>query len=185
MKKSSRNLEGKLNNRGFSLVELIVVIAVMIALVGAVIVSSSILDSSYARDAETGIKDYIVLARSKCMSVVAKEWFMTITKDGDMYVARLCKTVADGEEDVTTVVDEKELGNKVVITFGSGGAMSTIDAATDLKIYFKSSTGSVSKVLLGGVNSDISDGIGHIGVKCGTYEFTMKVFYNTGKCERE
>lgn len=185
MEKSNRNLEGKLNNRGFSLIELIVVIGVMVALVGAVIVSSSILDSSYAKDAESGIKDYITMARSKSMSVAAKEWFMAITKDGDMYVARLCKTVEDGEDDVTTVVDEQELGNKVIITFGVGGAMSTIDAATDLKIYFNSSTGKVNKVLVGGVNSDISEGIGHIGVTCGTYEITMKVFYNTGKCERE
>lgn len=179
-----KSSEKKLNNKGFSLIELIVVIAIMVALVGAVFASSSILDGSYVRDAESGIKDYITMARSKSMSVAAKEWYMTITKDGDMYVARLCKTTEDGEDVVTTIVDEQELGKKVDITFGKGASMTHIDSTVDLKIYFKRSTGSVDKVVVGGIEQD-KTGIGYIGVTCGTYEITMKVFYNTGKCERE
>ena len=80
--------EKKLNNKGFSLMELIVVLAIMIVMVGAATVTVSMLDSSYVEDAERGIKDYIALARTKSMSVAAKDWYVSISKeDADYYVS--------------------------------------------------------------------------------------------------
>lgn len=180
-----KHSEKKLNNRGFSLLELIVVIAVMIVLVGAVIVSSSILDGSYVKEAESSIKDYLAIARTKSMSVAAKEWFMTITKDGDGYAVRVCKTTEDGGTEVTTVVEEKEFNKRVKVTFGDKVTMNAVDAGSDLRIYFKPSTGGVDKVYLGATEISKSGGIGYLSLGRGTYEITMKLFYNTGKCERE
>ncbi|MBQ5918232.1 MAG: prepilin-type N-terminal cleavage/methylation domain-containing protein, partial [Lachnospiraceae bacterium] len=85
MKKTSS--KRKLNNRGFSLIELIVTLAIIVILAGAAAVTVSMLDSSYVEDAERGIKDYISLGRTKSMSVSASDWYVTVAKeDADYYV---------------------------------------------------------------------------------------------------
>ena len=173
------------------MLELIVTIAVMVVLVATVIASSSVLDGSYVKDAERGVEDYITIARSKSMSVAARDWYMTISKDGSAYVVRLNKVVeiVNEEDDTVTyntvLVDEQELGNKVTVTFGKDAAMQTISAENELDISFDPATGKVDKVRLNGTDVDISAGIGYIGIKRGTYDITLKVYYNTGKCERE
>lgn len=174
----------QLNNKGFSLVELIVVIAIMVVLVAAVVASSSMMDSSYVKDAERGIKDYISTARSKSMSVVAKEWCVKITKEDDSYVVQLIKTVEEDGELKTKIVDSYDLGKKIIITFGDQMKVG-VDETTPLSLYFNSSTGKISKVLYGDQQCNISSGLGYIGIKCGSYDIVLKVFYNTGKCERE
>ena len=184
--------ERKLNNKGFSLIELIVVIAIMAILTGAAIVTVSMLDSSYVEDAEMGVKDYISMTRTKSMSVAAKDWYMSIGKEGQEYYAYLYKVVEEASPSggtgttKTKLIEKRSLGNKVDITFGvKSDDMKAIDASMNLELHFDASTGKVYKVLYGGVEKSVTSGIGYIGIKKNDYDICLKVFYNTGKCERE
>lgn len=188
------NSERKLNNKGFSLIELIVVVAVMVITVAAATVTVSMLDSSYVEDTERAIKDYIGIARTKSMSVAAKDWHIAIGKEGTEYYTYLYKTVEkkvlEGGVEVikeeTTLMEKKKLSKKVQPSFGiKTDSMVNIDASNVLKIHFDAATGKICKVTLGGVNQDITSGIGYIGLVRNDYDINLKLFYNTGKCERE
>lgn len=177
-----------LNNKGFSLIELIVVLAIMVVLVAMVFASSSILDGSYVKDAERAVTDYVAMARSKSMSVAAKSWYITVTQEDGEYVIKLYKETEEGEgedqEKVTQLMESEKLGSKVTMSYGKD-TKTTITSANELKMYFDASTGKVKEVKLGNNKQNINDGIGYIGIVSGTYDITLKVFYNTGKCERE
>lgn len=188
------NSERKLNNKGFTLMELIVVVAIMIVMAGAAAVTVSMLDSSYVEDAERGIKDYISMARTKSMSVSAKDWYVSITKEGNEYYANLYKVtveiVASGGVDTevtkVTLIEKQKLGAKITISFRSeDGTVTNLDASNNLELHFDSATGKVNLVKLGAATPGIGSGIGSIGIKRNDYAINLKVFYNTGKCERE
>lgn len=187
--------ERKLNNEGFSLMELIVVMAIMIVLAATAAVTVSMLDSSYVEDAERGIKDYLAMARTKSMSVAATDWYMSIGKEGSDYYAYIYKV--DTKEINTggvisyeypeSLLEKKKLGAKISITYvnGSGSAVD-ITSSNKLKIYFDSATGKVKKIMYGSSEQTMSStGIGYIGIARNDYDINLKVFYNTGKCERE
>lgn len=185
----TRNAYAHLNNRGFSLLELIVVIAIMAILVGVVVASSSMMDSSYVKEMERGIEDYVNMAKSKSMSVSAKEWYMELTVEDGEYVTRLCKTeeidVEGTTELRTTTVDEESYNNRVTVSFDDGVNAREISASMPLYIYFDSATGRVNRITVGGVDANLSNGIGRLEISSGSYDIVLKLYYNTGKCERE
>ena len=189
-----RNSERKLNNKGFSLMELIVVVAIMIVMVGAAAVTVSMLDSSYVEDAERGIKDYIALGRTKSMSVSAKDWYMSVAKDGSDYYACLYKVVEEpisddpdaGVEDKVYIVEKKKLGNKLTIGFGTTEDNKIdITSTNELQLHFDATTGKIKEVKVGPTNFATTSGIGNIYITRNDYDIKLKVFFNTGKCERE
>ena len=188
------NSERKLNNKGFSLLELIVTIAIMTIMVTIAVLTVAMLDSSYVEDAERGVKDYVSLTRTKSMSVAAKDWYMTVSQDGSDYYAYIYKVVEvkveeEGVEitkDETTEFSKQKLGAKLDIYFGqTTGSMIKIDDTNQLKIHFDPSTGKIKTVTVGMVTQDLSSGIGYIKFKRNDYDINLKLFYNTGKCERE
>ena len=189
-----RNSERKLNNKGFSLMELIVVVAIMIVMVGAAAVTVSMLDSSYVEDAERGIKDYIALGRTKSMSVSAKDWYMSVVKDGSDYYACLYKVVEEpisddpdaGVEEKVYIVEKKKLGNKLTIEFGTTDDNKIdITSTNELQLHFDATTGKIKEVKVGPTNFATTSGIGNIYITRNDYDIKLKVFFNTGKCERE
>ncbi len=186
------NSELKLNNKGFSLIELIVTIAIIAIMAGAAAVTVSMLDSSYVEDAERGLKDSIGMARTKSMSVSAKDWYVSIGKEGSSYYACLYK-VEESDSGVETILIEKEeLGAKIKMTYTKDKdyavSFKTISGNNKLELHMDPATGKVNKVVYGdgsGEPEDISEGIGYIGISRNDYKIILKVFYNTGKCERE
>lgn len=190
------NSERKLNNKGFSLMELIVVLAIMVVMAGAAAVTVSMLDSSYVEDAERGIKDCISMARTKSMSVAAKDWYVSVTKEGSDYYVNLFKVTEEvvqvGGVDVTeekvTLIEKKKLGAKITIKYldKSDSTPKTVDASMNLDMHFDAATGKINSVKIGGTTGDImTDGIGYINIVRNDYAINLKVFFNTGKCERE
>lgn len=189
MEQRKQKKQKKLNNGGFSLLELIVVIAIMGVLIAIAVASSSVIDGSRVRDAEQGISDYVSLTRTKAMSVAAKEWYFCVTKDDNEYVARIYKTTEVEDSLTTELVYEYGLGEKVTIYYGSKttelAEANKIDSTKPLMIYFNPSTGRATKVKLGDTEEDIVAGLGYFRIVSGSYDATVKVFLNTGKCERE
>ena len=196
MKKTSS--KRKLNNRGFSLIELIVTLAIMVVLVAAAAVTVSMLDSSYVEDAERGIKDYISLGRTKSMSVSASDWYVTVGKEGKDYYVYLYKDVkkivSDGgvDEEITetVLVEKKKIGTKISITYRvkMEQPAKAVTEEKGLEFHFDPATGKIVNVKCDGgyVASDyMASGIGYIGISRNDYEINLKVFFNTGKCERE
>ncbi len=190
IKKSER----KLNNKGFSLIELIVTMAIMIIMVVAATVTVSMLDSSYAEDAERGIKDYIAMGRTKSMSVSAKDWYVTVAKEDSVYYVYLYKCVeekvtVDGvetTEDKVYLIEKEELGKKVDIEFGtSSDSTNDITSTNKLELHFDAATGKIKQATLGPSNLSVTGGIGYFKIARNNYVINLKVFFNTGKCERE
>lgn len=185
------NSERKLNNKGFSLVELIVVIAIMAIVTGVAMATVSMLDSSYVEDAERGIKDYISLGRTKSMSVAAKEWYIAVGKEDKDYYVYLYKVTEENSQNLTSLIDKKKLGAKVSISYGNDKDNQFLIGQTKLQMYFNPQTGKIAKVILdydGNGTNDIPEnntGIGYIGIVRNDYDIDLKVFFNTGKCERE
>lgn len=188
------NSERKLNNKGFSLMELIVVVAIMIVMVGAATVTVAMLDSSYVEDAERGVKDYIAMARTKSMSVSAKDWYMAVGKKDAEYYAYLYKVIEvpisedpdDGVEEQVVLVEKKTLGKKLNISFGTTEAdVIDITSTNELQLHFDSATGKIKEVKVGPTSFATTSGIGNIYITRNDYDIKLKVFFNTGKCERE
>ena len=196
MKKTSS--KRKLYNRGFSLIELIVTLAIIVILAGAAAVTVSMLDSSYVEDAERGIKDYISLCRSKSMSVSASDWYVTVAKEDADYYVYLYKDVkkivteggVDKEITETALVEKKKIGTKISITYKANKEQPAKDVTEDkgLEFHFDPATGKIVNVKYDGgyvAQTDMASGIGYIGISRNDYEINLKVFFNTGKCERE
>lgn len=181
---------GNIGNEGFSLIELIVTIAIMIVFVAVVIISTSVIDTSRVKEVERGIDDFAGMARSKSMSVSAKAWYMEVTTiDGD-YVTKLCRVdetdaVNGVKSEYTTNVDIETYNNKVKVSFSDYVSTYKIDNSAPLRVYFNSSTGKVSQITVNNVPIDISNGVGKIMIDAESYNATLKFFYNTGKIERE
>lgn len=188
------NSKRKLNNKGFSLIELIVTVAIMCVLVGAAVVTVAMLDSSYVEDAERGIKDSLSLARTKAMSVAAKDWYVAIKEKDGEYYAYIYKVIEETVEEggVDTIVEkeslieERKIGKKITVKYGKDkDAMQVINATNDLELHYDSATGKVKKVVYAGSPDVVSSGLGYISISRNDYDIVLKVFYNTGKCERE
>lgn len=185
---------GELGNEGFSLIELIVTIAIMIVFVAVAIISSSVIDSSRVKEVERGIDDFAGMARSKSMSVSAKAWFMEITTDDGDYVTKLCRidaeTVNGKEISEVTVVDIDTYNNKVKVSFTNKSDTYEVNSTNPLRVYFDASTGKISKITWGAdINSatslNLSSGLGRLHIDTEAYSATLKFYYNTGKIERE
>jgi prepilin-type N-terminal cleavage/methylation domain-containing protein len=188
------NSKRKLNNKGFSLIELIVTIAIMGILVGAAVVTVSMLDSSYVEDAERGIKDSLSLARTKSMSVAAKDWYVAIKKESSEYYTYLYKVieevVEEGGVDTTVekdiLIEKRNIGKKITIKYGvDKDSMRTVEGTNELELHYDSATGKIKEVTYAGSPVTISSGLGYLGISRNDYNTVLKVFYNTGKCERE
>ncbi len=177
-----KNRKECIGDKGFSLIELIVTITIMVIFVAVVIISSSVIDTSRVKEVERGIDDFANMARSKSMSVSAKAWYMEVTTVDGEYVTRLCKVEDD---DTVTIVDGEVYNSRVSVSFNSGSTTAVINDMSPLRVYFDPATGKVSKISVGTDDIKTTGGIGRVIIDSDTYDVTLKFFYNTGKIERE
>lgn len=140
-------------NSGFSMVELIVTIAIMAILIGTAGLSYMIVNKSNVKKAAETIDDCFTLCREKAMTNSAEEWNVTI-KSGKVEVRKL--TLDDDNNIQTEVVETRSLPSKVNIYITEPGTANEIYISGDegdkesVSVSFKLLSGEVGKIYFDG-----------------------------------
>lgn len=176
----------QLNNRGASVIELLIIMAIIAVLLSGSIIAFSILDTSNIKQASRTTKSYIEKTRSSTMSVVADEWSFTLTREGVDYKAIVNKTYKNDEgASVTDKVEEKLLGTRIAAALVSGASETAINENDVLKITFEPASGSVKKVTLNGTEYNPAENMISIKFTSGNGVNYVKLYFVSGKVEIE
>lgn len=128
----------RINDKGITLMELIVTIAILAVVLGSVVLGVGILASGDAQKAAKTIRSTLNEVRTDTLSIQA-EWQAKISNEGGKYKISVYR---DGEE-----TDCVELGSRIDISYGDGSVL--IESGEELVINFKQSTGSVKGISAG------------------------------------
>lgn len=159
----------QLNNSGFSLVELIVVVLIMGILAGGATMAISTVSNADAQRAARNLSSMLTQARQLAMSTAdssndsaaAKKVYAEIYFSDGYYYVDICSSITDGTGTTVTVEETKRLGNyHLDITYnesrGTGDNTLLYDQATSfgkrLRIGFDKGSGGIDRVGL--VNAD-------------------------------
>ncbi|MBQ1193458.1 MAG: prepilin-type N-terminal cleavage/methylation domain-containing protein [Lachnospiraceae bacterium] len=186
----------KLNNAGVSILEFIVVIAILAVVMASATIGLSLLTNSYAKKASSGLTDALSTVRTKAMSIAAKEWNLQISYEGETYKFTINKVVeveqADGTlADETIVFEENYFDGDLVIWYYPNSSEANkfyLDDDDVLTFAFESGEGSVAKVLHNGVAmADTVGGFtvdkGKFVITRGNYSKSVELYFTTGKYE--
>ena len=171
----------KLNNKGASLIELIVVIAIIAVLLSAGFVAFSVLNTSNIKNATRTTKTYIEKTRTNTMSVMADEWYFEVTKPDGSYQLQVCKVLTEGDD--PTVEESKTLTEKATLSLIVGDTTTELDADDVLKIKFNSASGGVSSVELNGVKQTPGDNMITLYYTVGSKENWVDLYFVSGNVE--
>ncbi len=157
---------------GLSLVELVVVIAIMAVLTGGSISIMMALNNakvkSCAQSIYTGLGRVKTNTLAKEMNPGAKKTYYSLSK-ADSSSPVMAKEVVNGTE------IEKNIGAKeITVYYEKGGGSSNALGSAEVKCYFDRSTGAV--------RSDISD-FDRIVVSGAHMSYEIKIYKSTGKLE--
>ncbi len=171
-----RRRPDKLNNRGMTLVELLVAIA-LIALVATVsLFGIGLLASGDSKKASRSIQDMLNEVRTSTLSIEA-DWCMKLRRVDDEYEIAIYQ---DGDED-----DFMELGSRIDITFDGRN----IDEGYELTFTYNKSSGTVKDIVYAPVGSLSGESVKGddknsmvISVDSSTKgDYTITLYYDTGK----
>ena len=133
------------NNAGFSLVELIVVVALMGLLIGGTLITYYTISSHNINKAKGYIEDSLNECRSRAMTTQAKTWEVVINEEKVV----VYKTDTAGK---VTDIQGNKLPNNVSIQIQQSGDASIYSIAEgaydEVRISFKKLSGEVGKVSL-------------------------------------
>lgn len=130
------------DNKGFSLVELIIVIA-LVAVLGAVITFTvSLIFSGNAKTCANDLRTAINDCKVNCMSRV--DAYMEVTRGDDdcIYVQHFIKNA--GDSSYTPYGDRQKIGrNRVTVEFGDskGGTLTSLSTTASITISFNRANG--------------------------------------------
>lgn len=175
----------QLNNRGASVIELLIIMAIIAVLLSGSIIAFSLLNSSNVKQAARTTKDYLEKTRTSTMSVVADEWYFTFTKSGSDYKAIVYKTYTKDGAVVEEKIEEKLLGTRISAAFISDGTEITVGEGDVLKIVFDRSSGEVGKVLFNEATYAPHENIVSIKFTSGSNKSTVNLYFVSGKVEIE
>lgn len=151
------------NNKGFSLVELIIVVAIMTILLGMVFYSFSLMVGQYARECANNTSAVLDKEKNYALakSATVDCYVEIIYRENDGYYARYYVPGSAITKTVWVLDEEQKLGKQKVsmeFTLENAGAGTTdnvtLDADTSVKIVFNRSSGAFK----GAVVADGSEG---------------------------
>lgn len=180
----------KRDNRGFSLVELIVVIAIMAVMIGVGILSLSLLLGTQARGCAQNVSGLLNETKTGCLSRFDETMTLSyrtkgsdkaITSDG-YYAENYIYTIDKDANSVAISNSEiRRMGSsKVVITvYLSDGTSFELGTAKTVTISFNRSTGAFDPVTVDGTQTD--DYVEKITFASGAKTYTITMVQETGK----
>jgi prepilin-type N-terminal cleavage/methylation domain-containing protein len=162
------------NNKGFTLVELIVVVVILGVLATVAGLTVATVNATSARKAAAQINAYISTVRTDCMARAGEPYAVLYVEDGVVkgdYIEY--GTVAEKKTVETTIVTDK----RVTVTYdkGSGAVSLPTSAETGMELEFARSTGKLVQ--------PISSGTLIISITGGGRTFTITVIAATGNHE--
>ena len=181
----------KKSNAGFSLVELLVVVAIMGVLMGITAVTWYAVSSANGNKAASFIEEVLLEGKNRAMTTSAKSWDVIITNDK----VKLVKTYDD---DRTEVIVSESLPSNVDIKLIQSGSPTEYDLGGEsapydsIVISYKLLSGEVKKVTATNKGTTIElytgSGISYGDIVC-YYEDdrseTVRLYYSTGKYIRQ
>lgn len=163
------------DNRGFSIIEVIVVVAIMAVMAGAVSVAYTVVKNANVTKASRAIDDLITTCREKAMTNSAKEWKVVI----DDKTAKVVKVDWDGNEEI---IESKSIPSNVDVYVTEDGISNFYASDAPVSISFKLLSGEVSSVYTP------AQTIKGSGSNCGIVadyknkkQSTITLYYATGK----
>lgn len=140
------------DNKGYSLVELIIVVAIMAIFLGGILFTFSLVSGKEAQKCAYNISDCLDRAKSIAMAKSGtNDAYVEITKNSEnVFVAQYFVPDSPVKIPTTyTMVDEETLGSgRVHISYGVSGT--EINGATKMKITFDRLTGGIKEISVGG-----------------------------------
>ncbi len=171
---------------GFSLIELIVVIGIMVVLAGVAVLSYNIVRRSNVDKAASNITSAYNKARTYAMSK-SGTWSLEVKKTDGTYYGYIYQTSTDG---TTTKVNTYELGKYYTLEFSSDDSLTATINNSDSVIIEFNANGSIKSVNLGDGTNYYTDG-SSTGTYCvfhmeyGSRSGSVTVYYSTGKSVKE
>lgn len=163
------------SNKGFSVVEVIVVVAIMAVMIGVISVTYTVVKKANVTKASRTIDDLLTNCREKAMTNSAKEWKVVI--DGN--TVKVIKVDSDGNE---IEIESATIPSNVEVYVSEDGVNNYYAKDNPISISFKLLSGEVSSVYTTGVTIKGS------GTNCGIVsdyknkkQSTITLYYATGK----
>ena len=179
------------NNLGFSLLELMVTVAIMAVMLGAGLTTYRIVSRSNVRKATKYIDDFLTLAREKAKTIAAYEWNMTIDATGDSVYVELVRVTQKEDGGLEeTVMNRAKLPSNIKVRIIDAKADKTYlgNGAGDIRyasFVFTPLTGSVNKIYFNkdrNYNMVMDGGVCDIEAYYGTKKSkSVRIYFVTGK----
>ena len=166
----------KTNQKGFSLLEMVIVVAIMGVLMGLIGVSLSYLNRTNLKQALNNTIGVMDTAKTTAMTKAGTVGVYFEGTDSGVQVW-VAKRADDGT--VTTYGDAYTISKKFAVTFVSSGSSVELTTSGNVFISFKRTSGAFDSVYVNGSSSGQIDQI-----QIGNSSNGIKLYWNTGKYEK-
>ena len=173
----------KNKNAGFSLIELVVVIAVMVILAGIGLTWIGNLSGYRARECAGKVASSLTGAKVKSLSKQQNTgdayWELKKGSDGKYYVTVYYPEYSGGGYTLVEETSKVSKTSNLKVTYTDNGGTNEVDASSPLKMCYDRSTGALYNCSSGSV--DKTNFISAINVSNGSRSYKIEIVAKTGK----
>lgn len=186
----------QLNNDGMTIIEILVVIAIIVVASGIATFSFVAVSNTKLKQSVTQLEDTFEEIRTKASSISADEWNLVVTRnDEEELQYAINKVIGTVDQNGVTNYETTEIKKYTVtgeyeFSYHNVHTDKTykLDIGESIKFVFSSNQGAIKNVYVKGTLLD-GDATGNIGdegefiFKNNRATYRIKVYYVTGKCE--